>query len=221
MPITTLKNVLSESSPFFQAAFKPEWWQEQEGILRLQDDCPDTISTLVTWTQGHHLRVPDSVLEFEKHLKANYDPLQTRIGHFVNLYLAADKYLMPQLRNDVIDGILVSTWNMGDMIKMSDYIYENTYPDSKMRKLLVQLVLHSSNTSNIWKLYQDFIGSEFRLELDVATAEKRERSRLCGYGYGFHLSPKVDFCKRFHIHSEGDDVVCTKLKDKVLEEISQ
>ena len=116
--------------------------------MKLPEDDPEAFERLVQWLYSKTYQV--SPFPFDP-----LDPDQTAFLELAALYVAADKYGIIPLKNDVIDRVLQILCRLLTTLSGSptiDYIYENTTRGSKLRTLVV--------TIDVWAIKYDWYDSE-------------------------------------------------------------
>lgn len=125
--------VLCDASPAFNAAFRGEFLEASSRSIDLPEDDPEAFERLVQWLYTKSYDILPSAEEYSDDDKMIFMRL-------AKLYVAADKYGIVRLKNDVVD-----RWykTQADRIQRPniehavDYIYENTTSGSKLREIVV------------------------------------------------------------------------------------
>jgi len=109
--------------------------------MDLPEDDPEAFERLVQWL---YCKTYDSP-PFEG---KTWEGDQIAFVHLARLYVAADKYVIVSLKNDVVDRWFKAKGNHAYLPRIKevvDYVYENTLPGSKLKEMVVaQYVWHSS-----------------------------------------------------------------------------
>jgi hypothetical protein len=117
-------------SPVFKAAFNSKFWEGQTQTYRMVDDAPESaVHLLVHWlyTQKVDLaQIEGSAKEMSEN------------DHLVRLWVLADRLLIGSLQDAVIHELEERSieYNSANVAVLK-YVYENTNPDSKLRRLLL------------------------------------------------------------------------------------
>lgn len=158
-PFQVHKSILSDASPFFDAAFNGSFSESVTHSMDLPDEDPEAFEALLQWIYFRTYEIPpfDSA---RRDARASYMKL-------ARLYVSADKFQMTALKNEVIDrwyGISHEAW-LADK-EAVDYVYENTSATSTLRRLVV--------ADYVWRRRANWYGSEkadlqFRERSDLAT----------------------------------------------------
>lgn len=103
-PFSIHKDVLCGASPYFQEYCNPDLKLAPDMVIRLPNEDPIVIRTMCYWMYHNQICVPEYIARKPYH---DPEPLETTTqGLFVKLFLAGQNYLIPDLGNDAIDGIL-------------------------------------------------------------------------------------------------------------------
>ena len=114
-------------SPYFRVACERSSQEEQTNNLIIKEHHPAVFGTLLNWIFTQRLEDLNGELPKAKTL--------------IRLWVLADKLLVPELQNLVIDAINKRVELNGYVQdNMCSYIYENTVKGSQLRRLLVSHV---------------------------------------------------------------------------------
>ncbi|KAL8751295.1 MAG: hypothetical protein Q9199_006519 [Rusavskia elegans] len=137
------KRQLCELSPFFDAAFNGTF-REKAGTMNLAEDDVHAFERFIRWVYERHVDISlECPLHGDKFDK--FDFLMTRMREFIDLWILADKYDVPILKNDIIDMLFQTLKHGSDPAlhklrspRLSDirHIYANTARGSKLRKFV-------------------------------------------------------------------------------------
>lgn len=189
------KKVLCDASPFFASALNKEWLEKEDQAINLPEDRPMTVETYIHWIYSDKL-----VLSVEE-TKENLFTLQVELAH---LYPLADKLGDIRLKNSVMDvmtGIL-DRHNAGPNSDAEELLLASVPPQSPMRKLLVDLYVHSYGIGAAGPESIDKFPIEFIAEIMQGLMERRskiaggdplDRQKLHGCHYHEH-NDKVPKC---------------------------
>ena len=133
-----------------------EFKEKSTQCMYLPDDDPETIDRLTQWLYFKQIQFDH--LAIGKSKTYGSVPLM----QLATLYVAADKFGILALKNTVIDQLwklLARDKNevrVGD--KMIEYVYENTLPGSKVRRILIHWQAHSASLrhKNMPKLVREY-----------------------------------------------------------------
>lgn len=187
------KRQLCELSPFFQAAFNGEF-REQAGSMDLVEDDVYAFEHFVRWLYERKVDI---------HLKGEMDLIRFGLRELYDVYILADKYNVPPLKNDIMkilfdafkadrDKSRIKALPCQLVPSMSDmeHIYSNTVQGSPLRNIvtasytwLLSLELYTDGSLSDWLRKNPeiatnvAIGFAFRLESDKGPfAEGRDAS---------------------------------------------
>ncbi|KAL0264295.1 hypothetical protein SLS55_000242 [Diplodia seriata] len=200
------KGLLCWASSYFKAALKEDRFKEGiEGVVRLEEDDPDTIQRFMEWVYNGRI-LPEGLIPFQDEL---WEVITTQA--MWELYAFAECRGIPLLKNDIIDtvaDILARTW---DMVPPSAVlqIYRDTPCGDGMRRLLVSFMAYAGynlggklSTSSDGYPSLENIPHELLLDYMVALEERAEkflpipaRDQWCA----------IDRC-RFHDHPKDQGV---------------
>lgn len=133
---------MERTSTFFQAAFKGNWKEGQDGVATLPEDDADIVQRYLHFVYTGRLAV----------VAPNINDKDNVAGHeaeyltLFNLHIFGDKYKDIQIKNAVVKAIIEkgqvedsdgSTWFPGP--REVDVLYKSTQPGSFLRKLVVDI----------------------------------------------------------------------------------
>jgi hypothetical protein len=141
-------------------------------------------------------------------------------GFLAKLYILGDKYFIPRLRNDVIDGLIVLYRNHTvPPVGIASYIYKNTSSEESLfGRLLARMVLWSLDGDH-WRRARDsgIICHEFLF--DVVVEVGQEGGCPCSLDTEIHIpNPESVFCEEFHEHDADYEGKCGEPKEYCVEE---
>jgi len=106
--------------------------------------------------------------------------------HLVQLWVIADRLLIPALQNAVIE-ILVRFWGVNDEsihgCGWIDYAYEHTQPQSSLRRLAVDTFAYVAD-SHAWLTFKDnahLLPKEFLIDLAIALSRNIQVGKMNGF----------------------------------------
>jgi hypothetical protein len=120
------KEPLRSYSAYFEAALRGHFKEGNKGLIKLEDVKPSRFYMLLTWvnTQG--------VMQHQHHFQPERQEL-------IELWLLADRFLMPDLQNstlDLLDADYVRT-GMGFLPADIRFVYKNTSYESKLWQYVI------------------------------------------------------------------------------------
>jgi hypothetical protein len=131
-PFKLHKDFACHYSPVFKAAFNSGFIEGQSQEYRLGVDEEEVVRLLVEWiyTQTLNIRQPDEKLDDAASMEEDL--------LLAKLWVLADKLLLPQLQNQVLDRVQEICEAAGRMpIGCLHYVYNNTPPGSLLRRWCV------------------------------------------------------------------------------------
>ena len=147
-------------SPVFNSAFNGDFQEGQAQTYHLEDTSKGAVQLLVQWI-------------YMQKLDLNQFPQETRLGlkvHYVaQLWVLADKLLIPRLQNAAAQEIATQRFNSGKIPTWSlNYVYENTGRGSPLRRLFIRLcapALCDRQLPDFYTRHPDKFTKEMLLEL--------------------------------------------------------
>lgn len=148
-PFTAHKDLVCKLCPVFRAAFNGPMIEGETQTYILEDNTPACIRSLVKWFYSSSLDHLEQVA-FRKLRSPGPGPVgKTRAiikspkpaedMLLCELYVLADKLLIPRLCNQIINEIEeLRFFYKVTPTKCLEYVYENTAEDSPLRRLMVQ-----------------------------------------------------------------------------------
>jgi len=139
--------VLCNASPVFNAAFNGAFSESFKRSMNLTEDDPEVFERLVQWLYWKAYDLPPFVE------RANV-AAQIIFMHLARLYVAADKYGIIGLKNDVLDRFYKANADRAGppQLGLLDYVYEHTTAKSNLRAFLV--------AKYVWDIEYTWYGSE-------------------------------------------------------------
>ena len=137
VPFHVHMNILCQASSLFEKAFMGpgDFKETSEMSMTLPEEDPEIFDGLARWLYTNRI-----VLETET-AKQSKEKAQAWYLHVAGIYIAADKYDILDLKNAAIDqcyDFLIQDTLAGPRNQVIDYVYENTTPKSKFRRLLAE-----------------------------------------------------------------------------------
>ncbi|KAL9104661.1 MAG: hypothetical protein Q9163_000404 [Psora crenata] len=186
------KGLLCQNSKFFAAAFNGPYTEATSGEITLPDEAPDTFDIVYTWLYTGKLT----------YCKDGED-LACLSVHYVKLFIFGDKYDMPRLCNEAIDGI-IHRYEQHSVVYQHNFkhIYKNTPVGSELRRVLV--AIYVSQPTEMMGLYDRMADErvacpEFLVDVIKALAVGYEKAVKPAKGKARCI---IDRC-RFHRHEGG------------------
>ncbi|KAI9684971.1 MAG: hypothetical protein M1820_010863 [Bogoriella megaspora] len=201
------KSIICGHSPFFEAACSERWQQTGKQPIELPDD-PVIFGYFVQWLYTGKFEVSgihgDQLKSFNGESGLD-DEMELTCDALQRVYYLGDRLQVADLKDHVVSKI-ASLW--GDQYEVNAYsisannirsIYENTIPESKLRKLIVDL----------WAqyLHLDAVDEEVSNALvpaflwDLARAVDRHYFGVLLGDYPRHPTDRI--CS-YHEHGEGE-----------------
>ncbi|KAL8919166.1 MAG: hypothetical protein Q9208_006926 [Pyrenodesmia sp. 3 TL-2023] len=131
------KRQLCEASPFFEAAFNGNF-REKAGTMNLVEDDVHAFEHFVRWVYERDMDIP---------LEGDKDHLMVRMRELIEVYLLADKYDIPALKNHIIQILFNAVKYGGDKklhvlripsLEDVQYIYANTARGSTLQRFVIE-----------------------------------------------------------------------------------
>ncbi|KAE9381284.1 hypothetical protein N431DRAFT_392327 [Stipitochalara longipes BDJ] len=161
-PLNIHKDVACFYSPVFKAAFNSQFIEGEEQKYRLEDASPRTVRLLIHWMYHQELDV-GKILRNDK---SKIDQI------LVELWVLADKLLVPALQNVVIKELeRLRNKYKTTSTRCLPYVYEKTGPGSELRKLFISWCAFNV-TSTRFEEKPDHFPHEMLLELAQVLVEK-------------------------------------------------
>jgi len=155
------KGVLIRKSAFFRAALTGTFKEATEGTVVLQDDSPKVFEVFVSWLYTRKLE--NTVDEI---------PTPCSSNRLAKLYIFADRYDVPILRNDAIDA-LIKNRRENLQIPTSSFrmVYDATPPKDPLRRLLADMVILDTDIRESVVARRESYSVEMLLHLLVVSSE--------------------------------------------------
>lgn len=200
------KALLCARSSFFRAALTGRFKEAREGTVTLEDEDPETFSRFNTWLYTGSCMNDDAgkVLAMRPALQ---------------LWLFAEKRLVPGLQNTVIDQLIqsvtaldVEEGRVRHEISAEDEeacisAWENSIEDSRLRTFLLDHFLIYLDLETIFKQER---AAKYPLALITAIVIRAQKAGM-DFSDDFFGDLRYGHCKRYHVH-ELKDPVCKTLK---------
>lgn len=93
---TLHKGMISRYSKYFRAAFNGSFKEASSGVVSLPEEYPETFDIVHTWLKANELTQSE-----------DGEDIDCTSLQLVNVFIFADKYDMPELRNEAIDGLIL------------------------------------------------------------------------------------------------------------------
>lgn len=157
------KGLLCECSKFFKAAFNGSFSEAARGVIEIPEEDVLTFDIIYTW------------LYINKLIRIGKGENVACDGYnFALLWIFGDKFDMPRLCNEAIDGILHGYQDEGYILHGCDVriIYSMTAENSLLRKALVATYIGFGNTTigSLLEEYEDDLLECPELLYDLAKA---------------------------------------------------
>ncbi|EON67205.1 hypothetical protein W97_06458 [Coniosporium apollinis CBS 100218] len=133
------KGLICNYSTYFKAAFHGQFREATAGAVELDNDDVEVFKTFFGWMYTGKLFEPSS--------EPGKVPLTANL--LAKIYVFGDARGIPDLKNAAIDAFvdkIIDDWNNVPASTIP-YIYDNTPEDSKLRKLLVDMITYETLAS--------------------------------------------------------------------------
>lgn len=138
------KGLLCSRSGYFKAALTGKFREAEDQVVTLDDEEPETFRMFNAWLYTDVL-VEDS------------DPLAISWSSMFNIYIFAEKRIIPLLQNAAIDAIIRASKKENFPSEEIRHAWAMTGEKSSLRKLLVDLRLYEG---------EDYFNDQFRTHID-------------------------------------------------------
>jgi len=150
-------------SPVLKAAFNSGFIEGQTQEYTLEYSSTAAVNLLVEWLYRQEITLPNLNSGSEEGIERGLR--LTR--HLAELWILADKLLMPGLQNSALKGIhRVQTMN-GIFLANLPYIYENTTAESPLRRYTATLFAGIWDTAKLFKEFPGVFPPEMVLEVAI------------------------------------------------------
>jgi hypothetical protein len=187
------KGILIRRSAFLRAALTGTFKEATEGTVTLQEDSPKVFGVFVSWL-------------YTGKLENTVDEIPTPYGsnRLAELYIFADRYDVPILRNDAIDALVTTRQNLQIPASFFRKVYDATLPKDPLRRLLADMVVFDTDIRESVVAYRESYPAEMLLDMLVVSSERID-ALLSGSGNGrWPWNPtKSNICSSYHTHEEG------------------
>jgi hypothetical protein len=210
---TVHKQLLCESCDYFRRAFDGSFKEGHEGKIHLVEESEGAVAIFVDWLYRSRIR-PATDIKY--------------LHDLFKLYVMAEKILLDELADRVIDAILLCFFDdiVYDYltIAMANYMWENTKKNSHMKTFLFLALGHK---------YYRYFGFKNREELNIRSRYLQELWPICKnqpdffviflanfHGQDHHDCGPAELCRKkpdafclFHCHEKGYE--CPAIKGKI------
>jgi len=170
----SLLQVACSHSPVLNAAFNSDFLEGQTQIYRLEDTTPRAVRLLVQWLYCEKLRL----LQLEDDWKYqagdddNCESSKSEDKSLVELWVLADRLIMPCLQNEVLRRInQIREKNRLSPTSCFVYVYNNTASNSPLRRYFVRDVYHRLSAEGVGSEPERF-PHQMLLEVLILHAER-------------------------------------------------
>ena len=194
-------------SPVLNAAFKGPFIEGQSQTYNLEDTDTTAFRMLVHWLYTQKLDLTLEELEnptalddtltptnqpSPEDLPEEEDQIRESVSahelHLVQLWVIADRLLIPALQNAAIETLVrLGFWGVDDEsihgFGWIDYAYEHTQPQSPLRRLAVDAFVYVTD-SHAWLTFKDnahLLPKEFLIDLAIALNENIQVREMNGF----------------------------------------
>lgn len=185
VPFHVHLDILCEASSVFEAAFCGEYKEASKYTMTLPEDSPDAFEGLTQWLYFKNFPFNETAA---KGSPAEAEELYLQSAY---LYVAADKYNIPELKDDIIDRMCCIQHERGitpPQKTVIDYIYENTTRKSQFRRLLVAWY--------VWRIKLEWFSGE---HMSSFLAERQEFAADLAITMAARITGKVNPFKTGHV----------------------
>ncbi|KAL9126252.1 MAG: hypothetical protein Q9217_004665 [Psora testacea] len=187
------KGLLCQNSKYFHAAFNGPFTEASSGQISLADENPTIFDIVYTWLYTGKLT----------YCKEGKD-VQCLDAHYVNLYIFGDKYDMPRLCNEAVNGIIHRYERYNAIYNNPKHVYHHTPPASPLRRVMVAIyVKHPTSMMDVYDRFSDDMAAcpEFLLDVIKALSLRYEKGfKPAKVGKAREI---MDRCQ-FHRHGDGE-----------------
>jgi hypothetical protein len=129
------ETLFRSQSPFFEAALGKEWKEAEERVVKLPEHAPKAFEVYLRWVYSHRIRLSLPT-------NTNQETIET-FGVLCRAYVLGDVLRDYDFKDAIVDAIThfyqLAGWRLPT--EHSAYIYENTPPEAKIRRVLVFLAV--------------------------------------------------------------------------------
>jgi hypothetical protein len=196
------RGLLVHYSSYFRAALKPEWKEGDENAISLQDDDPDTFQVFFHWLYTKTLY---NALEEDGSIPLGYTSL-------FRAYFFADARGIPEFANAVIGCLFqvdLQTWPYPYNILLM--VYDNTLPESNLRKFLVDVAINAFTFSRL-ETNPEMYPKEFLSAVILRCKSLRVYPGSKGVGRENYKSTMAAKLCDYHDHSDPHTVVASEIE---------
>ncbi|KAL9639760.1 MAG: hypothetical protein Q9164_000731 [Protoblastenia rupestris] len=190
------KGLLCQNSAYFTAAFSGHFTEASTGQIALPEENPEVFDIIYTWLYTGKLTHPTSTNKDAPCVAA----------HFVNLFIFGDKYTMPRLCNEAINGIIHRYEHHNAIYHNLPNVYNNTLEGSALRRVMVAIYVNQPVAmAEFYARFKGNLGacSEFLIDVIKALSEGYDKFSKPGKVKARYIT---DRC-RFHQHAERNSCV--------------
>ncbi|KAH7418311.1 hypothetical protein BKA64DRAFT_738788 [Cadophora sp. MPI-SDFR-AT-0126] len=181
--VPCLQGVRVRYSSMLDAAFNGPFAEGKSGVMTIDDiGFPSIFGSIQSWMYTQKLTSP-------------YDDPPCTFEVYCTIWILADRLLMPKLQNDVAAAMLALEHGSQLIFqgKMA-WIYRNTTPDSKLRRLIVDLCAFQMD-EKVWAAAGASQTVPGQFLVGVALAIKADHKCLQKYHVSLKDVLRLDYCK--------------------------
>lgn len=194
------KALLCHRSAYFKGALTGRFKEAREGIVTLEDEDPETFSRFHAWLYTGSCMKDD-------------DTTPLTIAPALQLWLFAEKRLVPDLQNAIVDQLIKSCVKTyaADSPLVSELspeeneaciaAWENSAEDSCLRTFITDLFLCHLDLETI---FRDERAERYPLSLIVALAIRAQKAGV-ERKRDFFGDLRYEHCERYHVHEDDRD----------------
>ena len=133
------KGLLCRESAYFRSCFNGTFMEAREGRVTLEDEDPEVFKRFNEWLYTGKVLYDDETYE-----NVSFTPL-------LDLYVFAERRLMPRLQNACIDALISKNKESPHLPPglAIQYVWDHTFVSSPMRRLLVDLHVRCGDMQGI------------------------------------------------------------------------
>ncbi|KAH6709055.1 hypothetical protein BKA61DRAFT_489554, partial [Leptodontidium sp. MPI-SDFR-AT-0119] len=148
------KEVVWLHSDILSAAFNSGFTEDQTQTYRLEDTSEGTFRLFMQWLYCQNFKI----IQGPEHIYPENCPLEwAEDTALVELWVLADKFVIPRLQNFIIDTMQkIFEYSNYIPVHTFHYLYINTAMDSLLRRYIVRLCVVFAHKSLYDKFYQYF-----------------------------------------------------------------
>lgn len=204
------KQLVCNYSQYFRAALSKSFKEGHNGILRLEDEDPETFEAFAEWLYCGAVLRPDTIAKPD------------RWNWYLNLYILADRLCAHGLQNQVMDNLIAMAKLNPLSFTATWKAWDRTPPRCKLREFLLDFAAQQALVSPPADVADgdDTVGKDFLAEFGKRSLRTYLPLRR---GLGGFATDEPQRCKRYHVHHSHrrrckDDQAITSLSKSTMDE---